>query len=525
MARRFNTVGVCHPEQHYVLDAQERLPQVKALVAQPGCFWVYGPCQTGKSTTMRLWAMSLTKRGKYAALVVSAASLALTESGNGGDSGAIAEEAFLYELREAAYRLPEDCQPPEWGYQLAGQQIRAALTAWAEACPRPLLLFIDDMDALKEPLLLSLLRQLESGFNQHRPFPQSMALIGLQDINHRAVNGPLPTSAQCFHRMRTATLAVQNFTLEEVANVYQTHTDVTGQLFTLEAVDRAFELTYGQPWLVNAIAQQAIEQTQAPIEPRHIDDAAESLIHAQFQAQTVPVHHITSRLSQFQSLLEPILADQVLPASSNHQILDLVASGLCRWETSGGLAIANSLYQRVLLQQLALPAIASLGSLQSQWLNLDGTIDVHQVWHSFAQVWQAQGDDLIQAVPYRAIAPYMAVMAFFHRLVFPQGHLTPMYGFNQQFMQLSLRVKAPSQSLAMRVHVIVWSDGPDPTEHGINQLQTWIAELPGDAANTAVSPVALILLDQRSDRPPAHERTHLDSVAISPGQTIPLIRG
>lgn len=526
MARRFNTVGVCHPEQHYVLDGKERLPEVKALVDQSGCFWVYGPCQTGKSTTMHLWARILTQRGKYAAIVVSAASL--SSMGAGGETSAIAEDAFLYDVREAAYSLPKDCHPSDWGYQIEGQRIRTALSTWAEACPRPLILFIDDMDALAEEALLLLMSQLERGFNQARPFPKSIALIGLQDINHREVRASFPTPARIFHRMRTATLSLQSFTLEEVANLYQTHTDATGQLFTLEAVDRAFELTHGQPWLVNAIAQQAIEQTQAPIEPRHIDAAATSLLQQQFQSQTVPMHHLASRLSQFQCLLEPLLANQVLHTPSNHQILDVVASGLCRWKASGGLVIANPLYQHILLQQLALPAIASLGFLKNPWINLDGTLDIHQVWHSFVQVWQAHGHELMQTVRYRSIAPYVAALAFFHQLVSPTGTLSPVYEFKQQFMQLALNVQAPSQSLALLVQVMVWDNGPDPVDQGIAQLESKIADvnIKLDAINSsAISPVALVILDQRSDRPASQERTHLDSVTLSTGHVIPLIRG
>ncbi|WP_433518103.1 hypothetical protein ACQP2T_22705 [Nonomuraea sp. CA-143628] len=36
------------------------------------------------------------------------------------------------------------------------------------------------------------------------------------------------------------------------------HTQATGQEFTKDALDRAFELTQGQPWLVNALAHEII---------------------------------------------------------------------------------------------------------------------------------------------------------------------------------------------------------------------------------------------------------------------------
>lgn len=48
--------------------------------------------------------------------------------------------------------------------------------------------------------------------------------------------------------------------LTEVAELYGQHTADTGQVFTPEALTLAWELTRGQPWLVNALARQAVEK-------------------------------------------------------------------------------------------------------------------------------------------------------------------------------------------------------------------------------------------------------------------------
>ncbi|MEM9213612.1 MAG: ATP-binding protein [Cyanobacteria bacterium P01_F01_bin.150] len=557
MTRRFNTVGACNPKEHYVLDAKERLSQVKALVDQSGCFWLYGPSQTGKTTVMQLWAMELTKRGKYAALLVSAASLAGLESdkwpykapNEWSGRSAIVEDAFLYELRAAAHRLPEDCQPPDWGYQVAGQRIRAALAAWANVCPRPLVLFIDDVDTLRGRSLLFLLRQLASGLNQRpQPFPQSIALMALQDLNYWSgdeldVKNPdknlagdlfLPTPGGVFHGMRTATLELQFFSLEEVANVYQKHTNATGQLFTLEAVDRAFEVTQGQPWLVNAIAQYAVAQTEDPIEPHHIESAAAHILCQSSINYPFPLDHLPARLQQFQAILEPVLTEKVLRRPTNQQIQMVVATGICRFDAAGGLVISNPLYRDVILRQLAMPAIASLGSIKSTWITLDGTVNVQQVWDAFVTLWQSQGDALMQTVIYESIAPYMAVMAFCHRLTAPHGVLNAAYRFQDHSMSLTLQMVTPSQSLVLLVQVIVWSEGnPEPLELGLSRLEHSINQeaedpvsLSANLSETPETPYAcLIMIDQRCDRLSCHERTRLDSASTSTGLTVSVIHG
>ncbi|WP_437677572.1 hypothetical protein [Sorangium sp. So ce131] len=41
--------------------------------------------------------------------------------------------------------------------------------------------------------------------------------------------------------------------------LYAQHTTETGQVFLPDAAERAFSLTQGQPWLVNALGRQITE--------------------------------------------------------------------------------------------------------------------------------------------------------------------------------------------------------------------------------------------------------------------------
>ena len=54
-------------------------------------------------------------------------------------------------------------------------------------------------------------------------------------------------------------LTLRDFSREEVETLYGQHTTETGQMFSQEAIDLAFELTQGQPWLVNALAKEVVE--------------------------------------------------------------------------------------------------------------------------------------------------------------------------------------------------------------------------------------------------------------------------
>ncbi len=220
---------------------------------------VHAPRQTGKTTALRALAAELTASGGYAALYFSC------EFGEAaGDDYRAAERSILQEIRDRAdTTLPENLRPPPWPDLSAENPLRRALSAWARTCPRPLVLFFDEIDALRGQSLISVLRQLRAGFSE-RPesFPASVALCGLRDVREYhprnryaiprdpgAASGGDPTrlgSASPFN-IKLKSLRLGDFTPDEVRSLYRQHTDDTGQDFTEEAVQRAIELTAGQP--------------------------------------------------------------------------------------------------------------------------------------------------------------------------------------------------------------------------------------------------------------------------------------
>jgi len=283
MARFFNTAGPCRPELHYMLPPERRLPELRGLIDQQLYFVVHAPRQTGKTTFFRSLAQSLTAEGRYAALLTSC------EAGQaaGGDVER-GINAVLGALRIAAENhLPEELRPPDPDPAAAGEvRLLDLLTRWSRQCPRPVVLFLDEIDALFDNLLISVLHQLRTGYAD-RPgkFPQSVALVGLRDVrDYRRQVRPevqsLGTSSP--FNIKVESLTLPNFTADEVAELYGQHTADTGQPFTPEACALAFELTRGQPWLVNALARQAVEKLvpdrTVPIDARVIEAAKESLI-------------------------------------------------------------------------------------------------------------------------------------------------------------------------------------------------------------------------------------------------------
>jgi hypothetical protein len=281
MPRHFNTTGPCKPDIHYTLSPLVRLPNLEQLVDQQNYFVIHAPRQTGKTTAMLALAKQLTATGKYAAVMVS------VEVGQPftNDVGQ-AELAILASWRRAIrVRLPASLHPPDWSISETGGRIQTALQEWAIDSPLPLVVLIDGIDSLRDQALLSILRQLRDGFpDRPEAFPQSVGLIGLRDVRDYKIasGGSENLNTASPFNIKVQSLILRNFSPDEVAELYGQHTQATGQSFTAAAIDFAFELTQGQPWLVNALAKEVVEvvlpDATQEITIDHLQVAKENLI-------------------------------------------------------------------------------------------------------------------------------------------------------------------------------------------------------------------------------------------------------
>src|SRR5262249_41537517 len=138
------------------------------------------------------------------------------------DPGA-AELAILERWRsDASEQLPIEFQPPPWPQVAPGARIGAALATWARAALRPLVLFLDRIDAVRDAALISVLRQLRSGYaSRPRAFPWSLALVGrcdLHDYKIKPQEGDLFGPSSHFN-IKADSLTLRAFTRDEVAEL------------------------------------------------------------------------------------------------------------------------------------------------------------------------------------------------------------------------------------------------------------------------------------------------------------------
>ena len=360
--RSFNTSGPIDAQDHYYIPPLERmdLDYVLNLIRRKKYFILHAPRQTGKTSTLKALQDRLNSgaEGGYRCVYVNFESgqTALQDVGRAMRTilGRLAKRArivlednFLADIRAEILR----------GYG-ADEALEEALARWAESDRRPLVLLIDEIDALIGDTLLSVLRQLRSGYDMRpRSFPHSIVLCGVHNVRDyrilSASEGKAIASGSGFN-ISAASLRLRDFDRAETETLLGQHTAETGQEFEIAAIERVYTQTAGQPWLVNALCHEAcFENPQGrdrscPISEDAILAAQEVLI----EARVVHLDQLTDKLREdrVQRVIEALLSDALRPDISIHdyeyvQDLGLIAPG-------DEIRIANPIYAEVMQREL-----------------------------------------------------------------------------------------------------------------------------------------------------------------------------
>lgn len=494
MARFFNTAGPCLPGKHYLLPPERRLSQVRQIVDAEAYFVIHAPRQTGKTTLLRSLSRSLTEEGRHAALTVSLESLTDPEV----DSSL---PQLLHKLaRTARQQLPEAQRPPDPGAFESPPRdaLNAYLSAWAEQIDLPLVLFLDEVDAVPGPVLLSILKQLRDGYTSRpAPFPQSVALAGLRDVrDYRAglrPDGESLGTASPFN-IKTESLTLRSFTAAEVAELLGQHTKETGQVFTREATAEVFHQSQGQPWLVNALAAQLTTRYDAlvpdraqPIERAHVLDAREILI----ERRDTHLDSLVARLHEdrVQRVIEPILVGDPIGADTYHDDIKYVEDLGLVTRAHGTTQIANPIYQEIIPRVLTYVTQGNVPDEPAWYVADDGTLDLPALIQGFLGFWRRHGEVLLRGMPYQEAAPHLVFMAYLQRIVNSGGRverelavgtgradLVVDYGGRQDVIELKLQ------------------RGPHTLPDGLEQVARYAARLGRDHGY-------LVIFDPKSETP------------------------
>ena len=258
----FTTEGPVNCQDHYCLPPLERfdLNEILNLIDRKKYFLLHAPRQTGKTSSLLALMTYLNQEGTYRVLYANIENAqAAGENIEMGMSEVVHSMAFsardflgdknaLFLAGEIVEQIP------------ATSAVKEFLNRWCHQDSKPSILILDEVDALIGDVLISLLRQLRSGYPAcPEQFPQSIILCGVRDIKdyriHSSREKAIITGGSAFN-VKAKSLRMGDFTAHETISLLNAHTIETGQVFEPEASCLAWKLTNGQPWLVNALAYE-----------------------------------------------------------------------------------------------------------------------------------------------------------------------------------------------------------------------------------------------------------------------------
>lgn len=446
MNKHFNTSGPINPAKHYCIDPMQRLDweEVHTLIANEKYFVLHAPRQTGKTSTLLAMADTLNHSGEYHALYVNieAAQAAREDLDKGMTLVCqnIAARARDYGIEPGLPALLKtilaDTDP--------GAAVTELLSRWAQISTKPIVLMLDEVDALIGDTLISLLRQIRAGYAQ-RPhaFPQSIILCGVRDVRDyriQNVHKETITGGSAFN-IKAKSLRMGNFTLDEIRMLYQQHTQVTGQVFTGEVFPALWEDSQGQPWLVNALGNEMTWEDKpardrtTPITLERYTAARERLI----RSRATHLDQLANQLKEprVHKVVAALLAGESMIANLQNDDLQYVEDlGLIT--TRPQICIANAIYQEIIPREITWQMQASISHEQAWYLTPERRLDMPKLLAAFQQFFRENGEIWLQDLPYPEAAPHLILQAFLQRIVNGGGRLHREYALGRKRTDLYL---------------------------------------------------------------------------------------
>ena len=495
--RSFNTSGPMVEQDHYCIPPLERmdLDSVLGLIHRQQYFVLHAPRQSGKTSTLIALQNHLNSgaEGDYRCLRVN-----VEVAQACGENIPRVMAAILDVLAESARSvLGDDSLKAIVREVLADGSAEVALVdalqRWALSDSRPLVLLIDEINTLVGDALVSVLRQLRSGFDE-RPdaFPQSVVLCSVGEVRDYRIRSDAtgePVAGGSPFNICAASLRLGDFDLVQVEALLGQHTAATGQQFEPAAVKRVHAQTAGQPWLVNALCEQACFKEQAgrdrsrAITEDDILAAQEVLI----QARVWHLRRFGDKLLEksAQRVIEPLLCGAAQHYYTTRDLEYVRELGLVALDQPP--RIANPIYAEFIPRELTFVTQFSLLQQAAWYVNAAGSLDSGKLLEAFQEHFREHSEHWLQHFQYQEAGPQLLLQAFLQRVLKGSGHIEREYGLARQRVDLLLLWQHPHGMQRTAVECKVMRDSLEQTlEKGLSQTADFMHRRSADAGHLVI---------------------------------------
>jgi len=439
--KHFNTAGPIEKEDHYVIEPLDRidLREILTLLHRKKYFVLHAPRQTGKTSYLLALMKYLNHEGSFKCLYVN-----LEKAQAAGGNVKAGLRTILQTLAGNALKCLEDAfLNDRWKeiFQEAGEYscLHEALDQWCVHSDKPIVLFLDEVDSLIGDTLISLLRQVRTGYPD-RPgrFPQSIVLCGVRDVRDYRIQSSkekeIITGGSAFN-IKAASLRLSDFSRDEIKALYEQHTHETGQVFNPGIYPLVWELTEGQPWLVNALAFEACFKS-AEGKNRDVEITKAMFHHAKENLILRRETHLDQLMDKLaeervRRVIGPLLAGSVeaetIPPDDVNYVEDL---GLIRKYPQ--LRIANRIYQEIIPRELTVSTQLTIHQESSWYTDSSGKLDMDKLLTAFQAFFRKHFESWVEGFDYKEAGSQLLLQAFLQRVINGGGTVEREYGLGRE---------------------------------------------------------------------------------------------
>jgi hypothetical protein len=474
--KRFNIAGNCIESENYMIPTKQRIREVYDLVEEGSYFTIYSSRQSGKTTAVKDLVNSINKKKElyaiYCSLEVAQGISDLDQAINSILNTIKLSFIFSGIFDNKAFDDIDEIND-------SSNLILYSLSKISAKLDKKLVLIFDEADCLEYNVLISFLRQIRSGYinRDQFPFVYSIGLVGMRKLkDYKADIRPNSDSAGTSSPFNIAAghYTLANFTLSQIAELYNQHSIETGQIFEQKAIEKAFFYSQGHPWLVNAIAKEAVEKIHKLNYNKYITE--EDIVKA---ANNL----ILRRDTHFDSLLERLKEKRVKSIIEKLIIGDYISDyisddfqfcmdlGILK-NQKGVISPANPMYQEIILRELSFNDQNKLSAnLINKWIS-NNSIDMNSLLKEFQNFWRENSEIWVEKYQYKEAAPHLILQAFLQRVVNGGAKISREYATGTKRLDLCIEFANKKYPIELK---LLYSE--KTKQEGIYQLSEYMDKM------------------------------------------------
>ena len=260
MNRYFNITGSCNPQEHYMVNLDSRLVQIKKMVDAGQYFAINKGRQYGKTTILKALKKYIEK--DYIVISMDFQFVSTSEFATEGSFvKAFARELWSISHTNMVAEIAEQVKTIKFSKEYTLADLFGILIEWCEISEKPIVLMIDEVDsASNNQVFLDFLAQLRGYYlnRTERPTFQSVILAGVHDI--RNLRQKIRPDAEHKHNspwnIASSFDVDMSFSVSDIAGMLEDYENDHHTGMDIEKISQLiYDYTSGYPVLVSTICK------------------------------------------------------------------------------------------------------------------------------------------------------------------------------------------------------------------------------------------------------------------------------